>query len=245
MILRYAGVGKEAQNDPSNNKKRSTEITKDALKAIIRQYEQEAMGLGSIAPNKTANESAKKQPKTAESSNKKIEKKLNDIAEDAIFDLFLGGNLSQNRIKNLALKTVKKTLKTVLPHTYSTVENLTSSTTQATSTESKLGQAATSLQNAAQSLNNAANTLNNSVSATDLMTTTAVIQSPVEGIQPLNIPLLPPSKAKKPSPELELVPIENTAEVAQEQLKQHIKSIKSNTFQNLHQSKQYAEATAR
>ena len=245
MILRYAGVGKEAQNDPSNSKKKSTEITKDALKAIIRQYEQEAMGLGSIAPNKTANESGKKQPKTAESSNKKIEKKLNNIAEDAIFDLFLGGNFSQNRIKNLALKTVQKTLKTLLPHTYSTVENLTSSTTQATSTESKLGQAATSLQNAAQSLNNAANTLNNSVSATDLMTTTAVIQSPVEEIQPLNVPLLPPSKAKKPKPELELVPIENTAEVAQEQLKQHIKSIRSNTFQNLHQSKQYADATAK
>ncbi len=245
MILRYAGVGREAQNDPNNSKKKSTEITKDALKAIIRQYEQEAMGLGSIAPNKTVSESSKKQPKTAESSNKKAEKKLDNIVQNAILDLFLGGNLSENRIKNLAFKTVKKTLKAVLPHTYSTVENLTSSTTQATSTESKLGQAATSLQNAAQSLNNAANTLNNSVSATDLMVTTSAVQTPVEELQPLNVPLLPPSKTKKPKREPELVPVENTADIAQEQLKKHIKSIRSNTFQNLNQSRHYADATAK
>ena len=245
MILRYAGVGREAQNDPNNSKKKSTEITKDALKAIIRQYEQEAMGLGSIAPNKTVNESSKKQPKTAESSNKKAGKKLDNIVQDAILDLFLGGNLSENRIKNLAFKTVKKTLKTVLPHTYSTVENLTSDTTQATSTELKLSQAATSLQSAAQSLNNAANTLNNSVSATDLMVTTSAVQTPVEELQPLNVPLLPPSKTKKPKREPELVPVENTADMAQEQLKKHIKSIRSNTFQNLNQSRHYADATAK
>ena len=60
MILRYAGVGREAQNDSKDSKKRSTKITKDALDAVIRQYEQEAMGLGSIAPKKVSEKAQSK-----------------------------------------------------------------------------------------------------------------------------------------------------------------------------------------
>ncbi|MFN9560450.1 MAG: hypothetical protein ACK56B_17975, partial [Dolichospermum sp.] len=253
-LLRYFGVGKKAQSDPKNEKARIEAIIRGMVDDYAPPQPIKLPGFVSKALNTIGNTFLLSVDETinglARQSKSAISQAIRKGSQSALsrspvqvqkvvtalFDEMEGKEgesftvVAGKELATSAKKGVNSLLKTILPNTYGVAKDFLATGIKKTSTST-----------ASPVLNS--NTqpphISNAVLTPDLVTT----QAPVE--QPLNIPVNIPKKAKKPQPELELLPIETTASQVPQQLKQHFETIKTNTLKNIDLSKQYAEATAR